>query len=104
MSDVWATILALALTTAAIRASGPVILGGRELPARTRGVITLLAPALLAALVVVETIGAPAGGELQIDERLAGVTAAGIVLTRGHSALPAVAVAAVTAALLRAIL
>jgi branched-subunit amino acid transport protein len=104
MSDVWITIAVLAVATAAIRASGPVLLGGRELPGRLQGVIALLAPALLAALVVVETIGAPAGGALDIDERLAGVTAAGIVLVRGGSTLWAVAVAAVVTAGLRAVL
>lgn len=104
MSDVWITIAVLAVATAAIRASGPVLLGGRELPGRLQGVIALLAPALLAALVVVETIGAPAGGALNIDERLVGVTAAGIVLVRGRSTLVAVAVAALVTAGLRAIL
>ena len=39
-----------------------------------RDVIVLLAPALLAALVVVET-SAPEGGELEIDERILGVGA-----------------------------
>jgi branched-subunit amino acid transport protein len=104
VSDVWITIAVLGVATAAIRASGPVLLGGRELPARLQGVIALLAPALLAALVVVETIGAPAGGALDIDERLVGVGAAGIVLVRGGSTLPAIAVAGLVTAGLRAIL
>ncbi len=55
MSEIWVTIGVLAVGTALIRASGPVILGGRELPQRVMDVIALLAPALLAALVVVET-------------------------------------------------
>jgi branched chain amino acid efflux pump len=104
MSEVWITIGALAVATALIRASGPVLIGGRELPAVVQGVIALLAPALLAALVVVETIGEPAGGELVIDERILGVGAAGLVLVRGGSALPAVAVAAIVTALARAVL
>jgi hypothetical protein len=104
MTEIWITIGALAVTTALIRASGPVLLGGRDLPAAARGVIALLAPALLAALVVVETIGEPAGGELMIDERILGVGAAGVVLVRGGSALPAVATAAVVTALARAVL
>jgi branched-subunit amino acid transport protein len=102
-TEIWITIGVLAVTTALIRASGPVLLGGRELPGRVQGVIALLAPALLAALVVVETIGAPEGGSLDIDERLAGVTVAGIVLVRGGSTLPAVAIAAIVTAALRAI-
>jgi branched-subunit amino acid transport protein len=103
-SEVWITIAALAIATALIRASGPVLLGGRDLPLAVQGVIALLAPALLAALVVVETLGEPAGGELVVDERILGVGAAGVVLVRGGSALPAVTVAAVVTALARAVL
>jgi branched-subunit amino acid transport protein len=104
VTEVWITIGVLAVATAMIRASGPVLLGGRDLPSRLQGVITLLAPALLAALVVVETIGAPEGGALDVDERLAGVAVAGVVLVRGGSTLPAVALAAVVTAALRALL
>ena len=103
MTEIWITIGVLALTTALIRASGPVLLGGRDLPRRFRGVISLLAPALLAALVVVETIGAPEGGALELDERIAGVAAAGAVLAGGGSTLPAVMIAAVVTALARLI-
>ena len=104
MTEVWVTIGVLAVATAAIRASGPVLLGGRELPLRMQEVVSLLAPALLAALVVVETFSASAGGELELDERALGVGAAGIVLLRGGSALPAVAVAATVTAVARALL
>jgi branched-subunit amino acid transport protein len=104
VSEVWITIGALVVATALIRASGPVLLGGRDLPTAVQGVIALLAPALLAALVVVETLGNPAGGELVVDERILGVGAAGVVLARGGSALPAVAVAAVVTAVARAVL
>ncbi|MGH2954534.1 MAG: AzlD domain-containing protein [Solirubrobacterales bacterium] len=100
MTDVWITIGALVLVTAAIRASGPVALGERDLPPRLVGVIALLAPSLLAALVVTQTVGAPAGGELELDARVAGVAGAGAVLLGGASTLPAVALAAsVTAAI-----
>jgi branched-subunit amino acid transport protein len=104
VTEVWVTIGVLAVATALVRAAGPVLLGGRNLPRRFRGVIELLAPALLAALVVVETIGAPEGGALDVDERLAGVAAAGAVLAGGGSTLPAVTVAAVVTALARALL
>lgn len=101
MSEVWITIAVLAIATAAIRASGPVLLGGRELPGPARGVIALIAPALLAALVVVETFGAPEGGALEIDSRVLGVGAAAIGLRIGWSALPVVAVAAAVTAVAR---
>jgi branched-subunit amino acid transport protein len=103
MSAAWITILVLTVLTVAIRAAGPLLLGGRDLPPAVQEVIALLAPALLAALVVVETVGAPEGGALDIDERLAGVLAAGGVLYAGGSTLPAIAVAAVVTAGLRAV-
>jgi branched-subunit amino acid transport protein len=104
MTDVWITIGVLAVTTALQRAAGPALLGGRELPRRATDVIVLLAPALLAALVVVQTFGVPAGGALELDERVLGVGAAGLVLVRGGSALTAVGVAAAVTALARALL
>ena len=104
MSDVWVTIAVLTVTTALTRAFGPALLGGRELPRRTTNVIVLIAPALLAALVVVQTFGVPEGGALEVDERVLGVGAAALVLAGGGSALPAVGVAAAVTALSRALL
>jgi branched-subunit amino acid transport protein len=102
MSEAWVTILALAATTVAIRASGPVALGGRDLPRPVMNVIALLAPALLAALVVTETFAGEAR-ELVVDERAAGVAAAGAVLALRGSILIAIAVAAGGTAALRAL-
>jgi branched-subunit amino acid transport protein len=103
MTDVWLTIGALAVGTAAIRASGPVLLGGRDLPPMLRGVIALIAPALLAALVVVQTFGVPEGGALDLDTRILGVAAAAGALAIGATTLPVVAVAALVTALARAV-
>ena len=103
MTDVWVTIAVLAVLTAAIRATGPLLVGGRVLPVRLQGVIGLIAPALLSALVVVETLGAPEGGALEVDARIAGVAAAGGALALGASTLPVVALAAVVTATIRAI-
>lgn len=103
MSDVWTTVIVLAIVTALIRASGPVSVGGRELPQAVMRVIALIAASLLAALVMVETF---AGGDdtLELDERALGVAAAGGVLLMRHDAmLRAVLVAAAVAALARAI-
>jgi hypothetical protein len=96
-----AVIAGVIATTALIRASGPVLLGGRELPPRALAVIGLLAPALLAALVVTETFAD--GSSLVLDERALGVGAAGALLTVRDSPLGAVAVAAAVTALARAI-
>ena len=102
MSEAWVTIVALAVSTALIRASGPVALGGRDLPHPVMNVIALLAPALLAALVVTQTFtGDPS--ELVADERAAGVAAAGTVLALRGSILVAMAVAAGATAGLRAL-
>jgi uncharacterized membrane protein len=102
MSEVWVTVAALAVTTAAIRASGPVLVGGRDLHPRLFGVIALLAPALLAALVVTETLGTP-DGTLEIDARAAGVAAAGAALALRAPILVVIAIAAAVTALLRAV-
>jgi branched-subunit amino acid transport protein len=101
VGEIWVTIAVLAVATAAIRASGPVLLGGRELPSRVQGVIALLAPALLAALVVVETVGAPEGGSFEVDARIVGVGAAAVALRGGLSMLPVVAIAALATAAVR---
>jgi branched-subunit amino acid transport protein len=101
MTAVWVTIGVLTVTTAATRAVGPALLGARELRPRVVDVIALLAPALLAALVVVQTLGAPEGGDLEIDARIPGVLSAGAVLAFGATSLPAVAVAAAVTALVR---
>ena len=76
MAEGWVLVAWLVVTTALIRASGPVALGGRELPERATAVIALIAPAILAALVVTETFGGE-GSELTLDERALGVAAAG---------------------------
>jgi uncharacterized membrane protein len=85
-------VAALIVTTVLIRASGPVLLGGRELPPRANAVIGLLAPALLAALVVTETFRSD-GGELIVDERALGIAGAGVVLLLRGPMLLALAVA-----------
>lgn len=103
MSATWQTIAALSITLIATKAIGPVALGGRDLPAALMRFIGLLAPSILAALIVVGTLTA-ADGDLEIDARLAGVgVAAGILVTRRSALLPAVAAAAMIAAAVRAV-
>jgi branched chain amino acid efflux pump len=100
MTAAWVTIGVLAVATAAIKAAGPVLLGGRELPEAAMGVISLLAPALLAALVVTQTF-AGEGRHLVVDARVAGVAAAAIALWMRASMLAAMIIAALVAALVR---
>ena len=101
MSEIWITIVALAVGTAALKLVGPLLLGGRSLPPRAIGVIELLASALLAALVVVETFGH--GRSLIVEDRALGVAFAAIALLLRAPVTVAVLGAAVVAALARAI-
>ena len=87
--------------TVALKAAGPVLFGERQLPPRVRGVVGLLAPALLAALVV--TQGFASGRHVVLDARLAGVAAAVVSLWLRAPVLVAVAVAAAVTAGLRAL-
>ena len=101
MSTVWLVVLVVGAATIALKATGPVLLGGRELPGRLADVVGLLAPVLLAALVVTQTVGGD--NELVLDARLAGV-GAGAAAIAARAPLPAVVVvAALTTALARLI-
>lgn len=96
MTTVWIVVIVVGSATVALKAVGPLVLGGRELPARFTGVIALLAPALLAALVVTQALGADDG--LVVDARLAGVAAgAGALALRAPLLAVVVTAAAVTA-------
>jgi branched-subunit amino acid transport protein len=99
--QLWAVIAGCAAVTFAIKAAGPVTLGGRDLPPRFSGVIGLMAPALLAAFVVTQALAD--GERLHVGADTAGVAAAGVVVWRGGSVLPAVVVAVAVTAVLRAL-
>jgi branched-subunit amino acid transport protein len=100
MSDVWVVVLLVGLATVALKAVGPVLLGGRELPATLTAVLFLLGPALLAALVVTQAVGGDQ--ELVFDARLAGLVAAVVGMFLRLPLIAVVILAAVTAALVRA--
>jgi hypothetical protein len=57
MTTIWTCVALAALASFAIKATGPAILGNRPLPSRAKGVIALLAPALLAGLVISDILG-----------------------------------------------
>jgi branched chain amino acid efflux pump len=101
MSGAWSVVVVTGLATAGIKAAGPVLLGGRALPARLDRVIALLAPAMLGALVAINTFAS--GRSLAIDARAAGIAAA-VVAIRLRAPLPVVVVvAAAVTALVRAL-
>lgn len=95
----WLAVALLTVTTFAIRAFGPFTVGERPFGARTTRVLSLLPAALLAALVVTETV--IADGDLDVDARLAGVAFAGLLLWRQVSVVWVVIGAAAVTALLR---
>jgi branched-subunit amino acid transport protein len=103
LAETWVVVGWLIATTAVLRGVGPVTLGGRELPARAMNVIALLAPALLAALVVTETFGGD-NAEFTVDERVIGIAGAGAVLVLRGGILLAMAVSVVLTAGARALL
>ena len=99
--ELWALILGCAAVTFAIKAAGPVALGGRDLPPRFIRVIVLMAPALLAAFIGTQALAD--GEKLHVGADTAGVAVAGVAVWRGATVLPAVIVAVVVTAGLRAL-
>jgi hypothetical protein len=97
----WLVIGALFLATVALKAAGPLSTGAREPSEQVLGVTSLLAPALLAGLVVYETFGAPDGPGIVFDERLGGLAAATLALCFRLPMLVVIVVAAVATAALR---
>jgi branched-subunit amino acid transport protein len=101
VTAVWVTIAGLTVSTAVIKASGPLLLGGRRMPGAAQRMIALLAPALLAALVVTQTFARE--GELTVDARAAGLLAAAIAIVLRASLIATIVVAALATAAIRAI-
>jgi branched-subunit amino acid transport protein len=101
VSTVWLVVLVVGAATVAFKATGPVLLGGLTLPPAIADVVALLAPVLLAALVVTQAVGGDE--ELVFDARLAGV-GAGAAAIAVRAPLPAVVVAAAAATALARLL
>jgi branched-subunit amino acid transport protein len=101
MTQAWLVVLLVGVATIVIKSIGPILLGGRSLPPRIASLIGLLAPALLAALVAINTFGA--GRALVLDERVLGVAAAGVAVWRKAPVLLVVVIAAAVTAVARAI-
>jgi branched-subunit amino acid transport protein len=101
VSAAWASVLAVGAGTVALKAVGPVAVGGRRVPPRLLGVLSMLAPALLAALVVVE--GFAAGRSLVLDARVAGLAAGALAIALRAPIWLVVLAGAVATALVRLI-
>ena len=101
MSDVWLVVVLVGAATIAFKAVGPVFLGGKELPTPLTAILFLLAPALLAALVVTQAVGGDR--ELVFDERLVGLGAAVVAIVLRAPLLAVVVAAAAATAAARAL-
>jgi len=100
VSTPWIVVLLVGAGTVAIKSAGPVLLGGRPLPERVTTLIVLLAPALLAALVAIDTFAT--ARHLVMDARLAGVAVGSVAAWRRAPALLVVVLAAAVTAAVRA--
>jgi branched-subunit amino acid transport protein len=101
MSTGTTVIIGSAVITFAIKAAGPVALGGRELPTWFTSVVVLLAPALLAALVATQALAD--GDKLAVGADTAGVAAGGLAAWRTGSIIACVLIAPAVTAALRAL-
>jgi branched-subunit amino acid transport protein len=97
----WLVIIGLAITTALVKAAGPVVFGGREPHPAFMRVVASMAPALLAALVVTSLFAE--GRRLGAGADTVGVAVAGVLLWRGGSVVSAVVAAVAVTAALRAV-
>ena len=101
MTDAWRVVIVAGIASMAIKAAGPVAIGGRPLPARLMGLVAMVAPALLAALVVTNLVGGKR--ELVLDARVPGVAVAAALLAFRAPVLVVIVAAAVVTGVVRAI-
>jgi hypothetical protein len=99
MSSTWLVVAVVGAGTIACKGVGPLLLGGRTLPRRLAGIVEMLAPALLAALVVTQAVGGDR--RLVFDERLLGLAAAVVAIRLRAPLLAVVVVAAAVTAVAR---
>jgi branched-subunit amino acid transport protein len=101
MTGAWIAVAGVGAATIALKGAGPLVFARRALPGWVRTVMPLLAPCLLAALVVGQTLAD--GRSLTIDARVAGVAAAAVALLLRAPLLVVLAAAAGVAAAARAL-
>jgi hypothetical protein len=100
VTTAWVVVAVLFAGTAIMRAAGPVAFGGRSLSGRGAAIVGLVAPALLGALVVYETVSTGGQG-IELDARLVGLAAAGLALVLRLPLIAVVLVAAAATAIAR---
>jgi branched-subunit amino acid transport protein len=99
MTTTWIVVLGASAGTLVLKGLAPALLGGRALPGRVAGAMALLAPAVLAALIVTNTFAT--GRDVVLDPRAAGLGAALVAILLRAPVLVVIVVAAATSALLR---
>ena len=92
----WLAALAVAVVNWLMKAGGPLLIGERKLPPAAVRVVSLIAPVLLAGLIVTEL-----GGKRLDWTQLAGVAVAGILSVVRVPLLPAVAAGIALTAVVR---
>lgn len=97
----WAFVFALAATAYGFKVVGLVLIGDRQLPPMLNRCLALIPAALIAALIVKDTLSV--GQHVQLDARAAGVGAAVIAAWRQAPLIAVIIVGAVVTAALRAI-
>ena len=101
MTRAWVLIAVVGVCTIVLKGVGPLAIGGRALPRPLLGVVELLAPTLLAALIVTQAFAD--GRHLVLDARAIGFGAALVAVALRAPVLVVVVAAAGAAALARAI-
>jgi hypothetical protein len=97
----WIAVAAVGAATIALKGAGPLVFANRPLPRYVAAVMPLLAPCLLAALVVSQTLAD--GRALALDARILGVIGAAVALALRAPLLVVLATAAGVAAAARAL-
>jgi branched-subunit amino acid transport protein len=98
----WLSVLTVIIANWVMKASGPLALGHRRLPSTVGQVTSLMAPVLLAGLIVIELGGAGWSG--LNGQQVLGVGVAGLARTLKAPMLLAVACGIIATALLRLLL
>jgi branched-subunit amino acid transport protein len=101
VNAVWLVVALSGVATVLLKATGPVLLGGRPLPQEVLSVVGLLAPAVLAALVVTQVFADDR--DLVVDSRLVGLAAGAVAVLARAPLIVVVVVAAASTAIVRAL-
>jgi hypothetical protein len=102
MTSVWITVAVLALGTFTAKLVGPLTVGDHLPDGRGLRVLRLVAPAILAGLVIYETF--TAGDGFTVDARVVGLGAAAAALAARLPMIVVMLLAAVATALTRALI